>query len=220
MSVTNAYKEVFYMNPSKKSFYRNQAESVIAKLKLRGMEGYYFDDIESAKSKILELIGDSPKNVGYGGSMTIDESGVKDDIVKAGHNLIIREELEKEDCNAQLINADTFLMSSNAITLNGELVNIDKRGNRVCFLIYGPKQVIVLAGMNKVSATVEDAVRRVRNCASPANAVRLNMNTPCSKTGRCADCVNDSLCSNVVVTRTSAFPGRIKVILVGDELGY
>lgn len=213
------------MNPHKKTFYKNQAETVIRKMKARGMEGFYCDNIEEARNKILELIGTGTKTVGYGGSMTIDESGVKEKIVQAGHNLINREELGKtpeglEECNAKLINADTFLMSSNAITLNGELVNIDKRGNRVCYLIYGPKQVIVLAGMNKITATQEDAIRRVRCCATPPNAVRLNLNTPCSKTGQCVECVNDSLCSNIVITRTSAFPGRIKVILVGEELGY
>ena len=119
-----------------------------------------------------------------------------------------------------MINADTFLMSTNAITLDGELINIDKRGNRICYLIYGPKQVIIVAGMNKVVSSVEDGIKRVRNFATPPNAVRLNMNTPCSKTGRCADCVNDSLCAQVLVTRTSCVPSRIKVILVGEELGY
>lgn len=152
--------------------------------------------------------------------MTIDECGLKDDIAKAGHNLIRREELDVEEANVRNINADTFLMSSNAITLNGELVNIDKRGNRVCYLIYGPKQVIVLAGMNKVTANVDDAIRRVRAEATPPNAVRLNLNTPCSKTGRCVDCVGDTLCANIVTTRASIPAGRIKVVLVGEELGY
>lgn len=208
------------MNAHKKTFYKNQAESIISKMKVRGMDAFYCDNIADAKNKVLELIGTGKKSVGYGGSMTIDECGIKKDICDAGHDLIVREKLPVEECNARLINADTFLMSSNAITLNGELVNIDKRGNRVCYLIYGPKQVIILAGMNKVTATTEDAIRRVRNCATPPNAVRLNQQTPCAKTGRCADCTNDSLCANIVITRTSAFPGRIKVVLVGEELGY
>lgn len=208
------------MNAHKKIFYKNQAESIISKMKVRGMDAFYCDNIADAKNKVLELIGTGKKSVGYGGSMTIDECGIKKDICDAGHDLIVREKLPVEECNARLINSDTFLMSSNAITLNGELVNIDKRGNRVCYLIYGPKQVIILAGMNKVTATTEDAIRRVRNCATPPNAVRLNQQTPCVKTGRCADCTNDSLCANIVITRTSAFPGRIKVVLVGEELGY
>lgn len=208
------------MNPHKKTFYKIQAEGIIAKMKARQMEAYYCASIDEAKKKVLELIGEPGKSVGYGGSMTIDECGLKDDIAKAGHNLIRREELDVEEANVRNINADTFLMSSNAITLNGELVNIDKRGNRVCYLIYGPKQVIVLAGMNKVTANVDDAIRRVRAEATPPNAVRLNLNTPCSKTGRCVDCVGDTLCANIVTTRASIPAGRIKVVLVGEELGY
>lgn len=208
------------MNPHKKIFYKIQAEGIIAKMKARQMDAYYCDTIDEAKKKVIELIGEPGKSVGYGGSMTIDECGLKDDIAKAGHNLIRREELDVEEANVRNINADTFLMSSNAITLNGELVNIDKRGNRVCYLIYGPKQVIVLAGMNKVTATVDDAIRRVRAEATPPNAVRLNLNTPCSKTGRCVDCVGDTLCANIVTTRASIPAGRIKVVLVGEELGY
>lgn len=208
------------MNPHKKTFYKIQAEGIIAKMKARQMEAYYCDSIDDAKKKVIELIGEPGKSVGYGGSMTIDECGLKDDIARAGHNLIRREELDVEEANVRNINADTFLMSSNAITLNGELVNIDKRGNRVCYLIYGPRQVIVLAGMNKVTATVDDAIRRVRAEATPPNAVRLNLNTPCSKTGRCVDCVGDTLCANIVTTRASIPAGRIKVVLVGEELGY
>lgn len=208
------------MNEHKKTMYGIQAAAIITKMKARGMDACYCDNIYDAKKKVLELIGDSSKNVGYGGSMTIDECGLKNDIAAAGHNLIRREELSVEEANVRNINADTFLMSSNAITLNGELVNIDKRGNRVCYLIYGPKQVIVLAGMNKVTADVDDAIRRVRAEATPPNALRLNLNTPCSKNGRCVDCVNDSLCANIVTTRTSVPAGRIKVVLVGEELGY
>ncbi|MCI5828976.1 MAG: lactate utilization protein [Treponema sp.] len=209
------------MNQHKKTFYRIQAENIITKMKPRGMEGYYCDTIDEAKKKVLELLGSGAKSVGYGGSMTIDDCGLKNDIIAAGHNLIKREELPAEEANARNINADFFLMSSNAITLNGELVNIDKRGNRICFLIYGPKNVIIIAGMNKIAANVEDAVRRVRSEATPPNAIRLNMNTPCSKFGRCVDCLgSDSLCANIVTTRTSCPPGRIKVILVGEELGY
>ena len=211
------------MNP-KKQFYENQAKSIIEKLKLRKMEGYYCPDSASAKEKILELVGEPGKSVGYGGSMTIDDMEVKSDIVAAGHDLIVRENYQTEEevreCKARLINADSFLTSTNAITLDGELINIDGRGNRVSFLIYGPEQVIVVAGMNKVVPNVEDGIRRVRNMASPPNTVRLNRETPCSVTGRCADCITNSICAQIVVTRLSMIPGRIKVILVGEELGY
>ncbi|MGN0437854.1 MAG: lactate utilization protein [Lachnospiraceae bacterium] len=213
------------MNQHKKTFYKNQAESIIHKLKARKMDGYYCDTITEAEKKVLELIGEPGKSVGYGGSMTIDDSDLKSKIAAAGHDLIEREKLNQTsegeaECKSRLINADTFLMSTNAITLDGELINIDGIGNRVAFLIYGPKQVIVIAGMNKVVANVEDGIRRVRNFASPPNTVRLNCDTPCAVTGQCADCLTNSICCQIVTTRVSRIPGRIKVILVGEALGY
>ena len=112
-------------------------------------------------------------------------------------------------------------MSSNAVTMDGELVNIDGTGNRVACLCHGPENVILIVGMNKVVKNVEEAISRVRNIAAPPNAVRLSKNTPCSKIGRCADCQSDDcICCQTVITRRSAVQGRIKVILVGEELGY
>ena len=209
---------------NKKQFYANQAESIIKKLKLRKMDGYYADTMEDAIKKVLELIGSPSKSIGYGGSMTIDNSDLKEEIKKAGHDLIVREDYKSEEevkeLKSKMINADTFLMSTNAITLDGELINIDGRGNRVSYLIYGPDQVIVIAGMNKVVKDVDAGLDRTRNVASPANTVRLNCDTPCSKTGRCGDCFEHTICCEIVITRASIVPGRIKVVLVGEELGY
>ena len=209
---------------NKKISYKNRADGIIKKLGLRKMEGYYADNMEEPCKKVLELIGSSPKSIAYGGSMTIDHSDLKQKIKDAGHDLIIREDYKTDDeikqLKAKMINADTFLMSTNAITLDGELINIDGRGNRVSYMIYGPEQVIVIAGMNKVVKDVISGIDRVRNVASPANTVRLNCDTPCAKTGRCGECLDHTICCQTVVTRSSLVPGRIKVILVGEELGY
>ncbi len=209
---------------NKKIFYANQAEGIIKKLKLRKMEGFYVDTMEDAYKKVLELIGTPAKTVAYGGSMTIDNSDLKAKIKDAGNELIVREDYKTDEevrqLKAKMINADTFLMSTNAITLDGELINIDGRGNRVSYMIYGPDQVIVIAGMNKVVKDVDAGIDRTRNMASPANTVRLNCDTPCAKTGRCADCLDHTICCQIVVTRASITPGRIKVVLVGEELGY
>ena len=211
-------------NAAKKEFYKRQAETIIDKMKMRHMDAYYCENTECAKEKLIELLGSTPKNVGYGGSMTIDDNGFKNAVTGAGHNLIVRENYKTADeikgSKALLINADAFLMSSNAITLDGELVNIDGRGSRLAFLLYGPEEVYVIAGMNKVTADVKSAIERVRNIASPPNCIRLGKNTPCAITGKCGECYNDSICSQIVVTRTSIAPGRIKVILIGEELGY
>lgn len=212
------------MGNPKSEFNKIQAESIIKKLSLRKMESFYCENVEEAKKKLLEIIGNDKKNIAYGGSMTLDENGFKEPLKNAGHNLIIRENYktpeEIKECKALQINSDFFLMSTNAITLDGELVNIDGRGNRVSFLIYGPDNVIVIAGMNKVCANVDDAIRRIRTKATPPNCVRLGCDTPCAKTGVCANCLPNSICNSIVVTRKAASQGRIKVILVGEELGY
>ena len=212
------------MATPKETFYENQAATIIKKLNMRKMEGYYCKNVEEAKAKMLELIGNEKKTVGYGGSMTLDENGFKDSVTAAGHELIIRENYktpeEEKELKSKLTNADFFLMSTNAITLDGELVNIDGRGNRVSYLIYGPDNVIVIAGMNKVVSTVEDGYRRIRNIATPHNCNRLDCKTPCATTGKCGECFTDSICCEFVTTRMSRVSNRIKVILVGETLGY
>ena len=208
----------------KQTFYENQAKSIIHKLEARKMEGYYCPDKESAKAKVLELIGPNKKVVTYGGSMSLDDIGVKESVEEAGHDLLRREKYvtpeEKRECFAKQTLADVFMMSTNAITLDGELVNIDGSGNRVACLSFGPNEVIVVAGMNKVVSNVEEGIARSRNFAAPPNTVRLGCDTPCAKIGQCGNCLNDTICCQIVVTRASRVPGRIKVILVGEELGY
>ena len=209
---------------NKKIFYKNQAQSIISKLNLRKMDGYYADTMDDAIGKVLELLGDEKKTVCYGGSMTLDNSDIKEKIKENGHELIVREDAKTDEemrqLKSRMINSDVFLMSTNAITLDGELINIDGRGNRVSYLIYGPDRVFVIAGMNKVVKDVNEGINRTRNIASPANTVRLNCDTPCAKTGRCADCLDHTICCQIVVTRCSMVPQRITVILVGEELGY
>lgn len=208
----------------KKQFYRNQAETIIKKLESRKMEGYYCENKTEAKAKALELIGTGRKSVCYGGSVTIDELGIKEAAEAAGHDLIRREQYKTPEeikaCYAKQAVSDVFLMSTNAITLDGELVNIDGRGNRLSLLLYGPENVIIVAGMNKVVTDVQEGIKRTQNFAAPPNTVRLGCDTPCAKTGKCGSCLNNTICCTSVITRASRVPGRIKVILVGEELGY
>lgn len=212
------------MNKNKEVFYENQAKSIIKNLQNRKMEGFYCKDVLEAQNKLLELLGNNKKSIGYGGSMTLDENGFKDRITQAGHELIIRENYktpeELKEVKSKLINCDYFLMSTNAISLDGQLINIDGRGNRVSFMIYGPESVIVICGMNKVVPSVEEGINRVRNMATPPNCNRLNIQTPCSINGVCGDCITNSICCQIVVTRVSQIPRRIKVILVGETLGF
>ena len=209
----------------KKQYYENVAATIIKNLEKRRMNGFYCADKESAIAKMLELMPEG-SSVGWGGSMTLKENGFFDALADANAYQIIdrdsaKTKEEEKKIYSDICAADFFLMSTNAITLDGELVNVDGRGNRVSFLCYGPDKVIIVAGMNKVVTDVEDGIKRVRNMAAPPNCVRLNKQTPCAVTGVCADCLSPGcICSQTVVTRLSFYPGRINVILVGEELGY
>ncbi|MCI9420562.1 MAG: lactate utilization protein [Eubacterium sp.] len=213
------------MNEHKRQAWKNQAQTMIQNLEKRNMEGYFAETKEEAVSLIMERFLTPGTSVCFGGSMTLTESGLMDALRQSDCIVYDRAAAktpeETRDMKANMINSDYFLMSTNAITIDGELINMDGFANRVSFLCYGPAYVIVLAGMNKVVSGVEDGVRRVRDMASPPNTVRLNKNTPCAKTGRCGDCYSeDCICSQLVITRRSSVKNRIKVILVAEELGY
>lgn len=208
----------------KKKYYENIATTIIKNMEKRQMEGYYCPDKQSAVKKALELI---PKgsSIGWGGSITLSETGLMDAIQNGDYKIIDRDEAksleDQRKIYGEICMSDIFLMGTNAITLDGELINIDGRGNRVSFLCYGPQNVIILAGMNKVVTDIDSGFKRVRNIASPPNSIRLNKKTPCAITGKCEDCYSpDCICGQFVVTRRSGVPNRIKVILIGEELGY
>lgn len=211
------------MSP-KKIANQNLANTIIKNMAKKNMEGYYCATSAEAVDKALSLMPEGA-SVTWGGSMTLTECGLMDALKTANYELIDRDTAKTpEDSRlmyAKQVMADYYLMSSNAITIDGELVNIDGRANRVSCLCWGPQNVIIIAGMNKVCSDVESAVQRVRNFAAPPNCVRLNRNTPCTQTGKCGDCYSpDCICSQVLITRRSSTPNRIKVILVGEELGY
>lgn len=213
------------MQEAKKQHYEILAGKIIDKLQLRNMDGYYAPTKEDALALVKEKFLTKGVSVAWGGSMTLDETGVMDYLKESDcvvyDRMAPKTREEEKIMKGNIINADYFLMSTNAITIDGELVNIDGRANRVSFLCYGPEHVLILAGMNKVVSNVEEGINRVRNIASPPNALRLNKNTPCAANGRCADCVSeDCICSQIVVTRHSTIPNRIYVILIGEELGF
>lgn len=207
----------------KKKMYDKAGPRVAAALQKRNMEAYYCPTAAEAVEKVLELIpaGDV---VSWGGVATVDELGIKGRLRSRNQPVIDRDTArtpeERTAMLHQALTCDTFLMSSNAISEDGQLVNIDGMGNRVAAMCYGPRQVVVIAGMNKVLGTLDDAIARARNIAAPANAQRFGIKTPCGLTGQCGDCTSpDCICSYVVVTRYSMVHERIKVILVGEDLG-
>ena len=212
------------MSP-KQMHYETLANTIIKNLAKRRMEGCYCSTIEEAEKKAFSYLTEGC-SVSFGGSMTLEETGM---LTALRHNsnirLIDRATAKSPEETKQMyhdaLSADFYFMSTNAITVDGELVNIDGTGNRVAALIYGPENVIVLAGMNKVAANLDEALSRVHNTATPMNCHRLSKKTPCAITGTCANCLSpDCICNQVVVTRRSGIEGRIKVILIGEELGY
>lgn len=208
----------------KKQYYENLADSLIEKFNLRGIEGYYCDNKEEALIMAKRFLTPGC-SVAFGGSETLNEIGLIDELKASDYILYDRTTAKTPEERALIYSktvlADYYYMSSNAITLDGQLVNIDGNGNRVACLITGPKNVIIVAGMNKIVTDVNNGIERVRNMATPPNVVRLGLKTPCAELGRCANClVDDCICCEIVITRKSKIPGRIKVILVGEELGY
>ncbi len=200
------------------------ASTVIEKLQKRQMEGYYCPTREEALEKVLEIIKPG-SSIGWGGSKTLEEIGLIDIIRKRNYRLYDRavgnNDEERMEIYSNILKADYFLMSSNAITLEGELINIDGRSDRIAFLCFGPKNVIVIAGMNKITSDVESGIQRARETAAPRNGQKLKRNIPCAVTGKCSDCYSpESICSQMLITRRSSSKGRIKIILVGEELGF
>lgn len=209
----------------KETFYENQAKTIIENLKKRQMEGYYCPTSADAVQKAMELVA-KDSTVSFGGSMTLSESGIMD-ALRAREDITLYDRSKAnspEDVQKiyrDAFSCDSYFMSTNAITLDGELVNIDGNGNRVAALIFGPSSVIIVCGMNKTALNTEEAITRVRNIAAPPNCNRLDRKTPCSVTGKCGDCLSpDCICNHTVITRRSGTPGRIKVLLVGETLGY
>ncbi len=212
------------MNPQQ-MYDERLASTVMKNMNRRGMESFYCATADEAREMALSLIAPG-SSVAFGGSMTLEECGMID-ALRAREDICLYDRSTAKSPEEvgriyrQAFSADTFLMSSNAITADGELINIDGTGNRVAALIYGPAQVIIIAGMNKIAADEREGMSRARNVASPLNCIRLNKKTPCAVTGRCGDCSGDeSICCQIVVTRRSREKGRIKVILVGEKLGY
>ena len=204
--------------------YKDLAEKLIPNLEKRNFEAYYCDNKKEALDKAISLI-DKNGTISWGGSKTLKDLNLIEVLKENDYKLIDRDSAstpeERDELMKQGLTAKTFLTSSNAITEDGILVNIDGNGNRVAAMCYGPDSVIVIAGMNKLCKTVEDAEDRVHNVAAVQNAERFGLTkTGCSK-GKCADCLSDvCMCSYVVKTRRSKVKGRIKIILVGEELGF
>jgi len=204
----------------KECYYALLAQKVIENFEKRNIEGFYCKTKEEALKKVLEMI---PKDslVSWGGSLTLQEIGLKAALKNGGYNFIDPAEpqgaIEKEKAARQALSADVFLMSSNSIAVTGELVNMDGIGNRVAALCFGPKTVIIVAGLNKVAPNLDAAILRVKDYAAKMAVLAYKQDFPSYEVLSQAA---EGGCSQLVITQKSMFKGRIKVILVGENLGF
>lgn len=205
---------------------RNEAlgKRVVKALESRNMEAYYTASKEEALAKALELIkeGDS---VNMGGSASVREIGLVDAMRSGKYQFYDRDAVatpeERHEVALKAFACDWFLGSVNAMSEDGVFVNIDGNGNRVAAYAFGPKNVLLIVGMNKVVKTEADAMSRARNEAAPINMQRFGLGTPCETMGSCADCKSPGcICCEILTTRYSRIPGRFKIILVDDTLGF
>lgn len=212
------------MNDPRQSYYEKRAQRLIRKLQEGGFGAYYCPDKASALEQALSLI---PKgaSVGWGGALSAQQIGLMDALSAGEYNPIDRDKTnspeERKAAMKRCLLADVFITGANALSMDGQMVNIDGMGNRVAAIVYGPESIIVIAGMNKVTDTLEDALRRARTVAAPVNKQRFPGDTPCKVTGTCADCRSERcICNQILITRNSRPAGRIKIILVGEDLGF
>ena len=197
---------------------------VVKALESRNMEAYYVKTKEAALAKALELIPEG-SSISWGGTMSAQEIGLTDALHKGNYDVYDREQVEtreeKEKIAHQALNCDFFIGSTNALSEDGVLVNVDGNANRVAAFAYGPKNVLLIVGMNKVVKTEVDAMSRARNEAAPINAQRFGVNTPCVKNGSCFNCKSPQcICCQILITRFSKVPKRTKIILVDENLGF
>ena len=211
------------MTEPKQKYYNKRGEILVKNLRSRHYDAYFCETKADALAKALELI---PKGatVGWGGAMSAKQIGLLDAVNAGDYNAIDRDKTstpeERKKAMKSCLLADVFITGANALSLDGQMVNIDGVGNRVAAIVYGPESILVIAGMNKVMDTLEAAVIRARTIAAPMNKQRFPHQTPCEITGACGDCKSEGcICNQILITRNSKPAGRIKVILVGEDLG-
>lgn len=200
------------------------AGRVIKALEKNNGSGFFVKTKEEALQKVISLIPEGSE-VGYGGSLTLDDIGVKNILRQGNYDLIDGDTQKLNEDSAHTkrtrsLLADVFITSVNALTTDGKLVCIDGTGNRVAAIIFGPSKVIAIAGINKIVHDVDEAIRRIKDYVTPIQSRRRGYAVPCTKIGVCVDCrVPDRMCNNICVIEHQREKGRITVVIVGEELG-
>lgn len=210
----------------------NYIKNIMRALESNNMSAFYAEDCSEVKDIVKKLVKKG-ETISCGGTETLKQTGVMDIMRSGEYNFLDRDaattKQESEQIYKDTFSVDTFFCSANALTKDGLLYNVDGRSNRVAAMVYGPKSVICIVGVNKIVGGIEAAVKRVKTIAAPLNAKRLGVNTPCAKTGVCSKAEEgmgsgcstpDRICANFVVSGYQREKGRIKVIICNQQLGY
>ena len=211
------------MADTKQMYYNNRGKILVKNLQSRHFDAYYCETKAQALEKALELIPEG-SSIGWGGAMSCQQIGLMDALKQGNYRCSDRDTAktpeDRENMMKQMLFSDVFLTGANGLSLDGQMVNIDGTGNRLAAICYGPNSIIVVAGMNKVEDSLESAINRARTVAAPMNNQRFDNDNPCKTTAACGNCKNlKCICNQILVTRHCRPQGRIKFILVGEDLG-
>lgn len=212
------------MTKFQKKYYEKRGKLLVKNLQKRHFGARYCETADEALTAALELLPEGA-SIGWGGATTAEQVGLLNAVRTGNFCAMDRDTAKTPEERVQImhncLSADWFITGANALSLDGEMVNIDGAGNRVAAIVYGPKNVLVIAGMNKVMDTLDDALNRARTVAAPVNKQRFGEDTPCGITGSCADCLSDGcICNQILITRNCRPNGRIQFIIVGEDLGF
>lgn len=223
------------MDQNKERTLRLRLERAAKNLTANGMEAVILDHVADVVPKLKEMVPEGAV-VAHGGSVTLAECGVVEMLKTGNYRYLDRDrpgitQEERTECMRQALLSDVYLVSANALLEKGMIYNVDGTGNRIAATLYGPKKVIYIIGINKIVPTFADAVTRVKRLACPANTVRLSCKTYCAEKGECVSCAKEdfsiehgcgpaSICNEHILIRKNNIPGRVKVLLVAENLGY
>jgi len=208
-----------------KWLWEKQGEKCVKALKDHGFDAHFVSTVEEARDLILSMIS-GYETFGFGGSHTTRSLGVKETLQAKGKTLFDHWEgnlFGEENRKIRLAQgrSDCFFCSANAISATGEIVSVDAVGNRTTAMTFGPKKVIIVAGMNKVRPDLQSALERIREVAGPMRAKSLNLDTPCAKTGVCSDCnAPKRICEVTTILHRKPWMTDISVVLINESLGY